>query len=174
MIVWTKGEIAWPRQNDVLLGLLLALTCVTRCSIGLSGYLKNIGAMRWIYFFEGVSFFVTSLLIAPYLGMTGILSVAILANVVWSGGYGFRRTAHLLGTTTGKVVGWLHTAGRYLLLMAPVVALLWWTASRVAPVAGLVTNTVVMGTLGFGLLWLIGLTPDLRAEIKSTLRKLIS
>jgi len=174
MIIWTKGEIAWPRQNDVLLGLLLALTCVTRCSIGLSGYLKNIGAMRWIYFLEGVSFFVTSLLIARYVGMTGILAVAILANVVWSGGYGFRRTAHLLGTTTGKLVGGLKTAGKYLLLMAPVVALLWSTASRVPPLAGLVANTVVMGTLGFGLFWLVGLTPELRGEIKSNLRKLIS
>jgi O-antigen/teichoic acid export membrane protein len=118
MIIWTKGEIAWPRQNDVLLGLLLALTCVTRCSIGLSGYLKNIGAMRWIYFLEGVSFFVTSLLIAPHLGMTGILSVAILANVVWSGGYGFRRTAYLLEITTRQVIGWLKTAANYLPLLA--------------------------------------------------------
>jgi O-antigen/teichoic acid export membrane protein len=174
MMVWTKGEISWPRRNDVLLGLLLAITCVTRCSIGLSAYLKNVGPMRWIYLFEGVSFFVMSLLTAHYLGMTGILSAAILANVVWSGGYGFRRTAQLLAIATSEVIGWLKTAGNYLLLMAPMVALLWWIASRVPLVAGLVTNIVVMGTLGFGLFWLIGLTPDLRAEIKSTFRKLIS
>ena len=172
LVVWTKGQIAWPRQNDVLLGLLLALTCVTRCSIGLSGYLKNIGAMRWVYFFEGVSFFLTSLFVAPYFGMTGILSVAILANVVCSGGYGFWRTAYLLAIPTSQVVGWLKTAGNYLLLMTPIVALLWWIASRLPPLAGLVTNTVVMATLGLGLLWLVGLTPELRREIKSTLRKL--
>jgi O-antigen/teichoic acid export membrane protein len=173
LIVWTRGQIVWPRHNDILLGFLLALTCVTRCSIGLSGYLKNIGAMRWIYFLEGVSFFVTSLLIAPYLGMTGILAVAILANVLCSGGYGFRRTAHLLAISTSQVIGWLKTAGKYLVLMAPIVGLLWWIASRVQPFVGLVTNTVVMCTLGLGLFWLIGFTPDLREEIKSVLRKLI-
>jgi hypothetical protein len=172
-MVWTRGQIAWPRHNDILLGFLLALTCVTRCSIGLSGYLKNIGPMRWIYFLEGVSFFVTSLLIAPHLGMTGILAVAILANLLCSGGYGFRRTADLLAISTGQVLGWLKNAGTYLVLMAPIVGLLWWIASRVPPLMGLGTNIVVMGTLSLGLFWLIGLTPALRGEIRSTLRRLI-
>lgn len=172
LVVWTKGAIAWPRRNDVLLGLLLALTCVTRCPIGLSGYLKKIGGMRWIYFFEGASFIVASLLVAPHWGMTGILVTAILANAVWSGSYGLLRTAEFFGVTKTHVLGWLKAAGAFALLMAPIVALLWWTASRMPALGGLFANSAIMATLGLSLLWRVGLTPDLRAEIKSTVQRL--
>ena len=173
MLVWTRGKITWPRRNDVLLGFLLTLTCVTRCPIGLSGYLKNIGAMRWIYFFEGISFFVMSLFVAPYFGMTGIICVAILANIACSGGYGIWRTAYFFGINASHVVGWLKTAAAYLALMAPLVAILWWIASRISPVSGLLMNAAVMATVGLGLFWIIGLTQPLRTEIKATLRKLV-
>jgi O-antigen/teichoic acid export membrane protein len=171
LMLWTKGAIAWPRRNDLLLGLLLALTCVTRCPIGLSGYLKKIGGMKWINFLEGAFFIVGSLIVARYWGMTGILIVSLLANVVWTGSYGLHRTAEFFAVTKVRVIGWLKAAGAYALLMAPIVGLLWWTASRMPPFWGLVVNSGAMATVGLGLLWLVGLTPGVRVEIKSILQR---
>lgn len=174
LIVWTKGEIAWPRRNDILLGLLLTLICVTRCPIALSGYLKNMGPIRWIYFFEGVSFFTASWLVAPRFGMTGILSAAVAADIVWSGGYGLWRTAFLFGVSTSTVVKWLRLPGNYLLLMIPIVAVLWWAASRLPPLLGLMTNTTAIITAGLALFWFAGLSPALRQELSGVARRMLT
>ena len=71
-----NGASSWPWWNDALMGVLMLLNCITRCQIGLLGYAKEIGGMRWIYFLEGACFVVASLMVARPFGTAGIILVA--------------------------------------------------------------------------------------------------
>ena len=56
LTVWTKGKVAWPVRNDILMGLMILIRSVSRCYIGLSSYAKQIRTMRWIYLLVVVCF----------------------------------------------------------------------------------------------------------------------
>jgi len=170
LAVWTKKVVAWPWRNDVLLGALLLLNCVGRCFLGLSGYAKELRTMRWIYFLEGATFAVAALLVAPHLGLSGIILMAILANLAWSGSYGIRWAARYLGVSVREILfEWLGPAQRYLLLLLPIAAGTWWATLSLPPIFRLVVNGGVVGAVGLALFWTSGLTPALRAELKHTL-----
>ncbi len=162
----------WPWWNDALIGALLLLNCVTRCQIGLSGYAKQIGRMRWIYFLEGAAFVGGSLIVGHYFGMTGVIVVAIVANLACSGSYGFRWAGRYLDVGAGEILGrWLRPALDYLVLLLPVVALLWWGTFGMPPLLKLIINVAVMSIAGLGLMWRMGLTLELRELVKTMLGK---
>jgi O-antigen/teichoic acid export membrane protein len=166
--VWTRGKIVWGIQNDVLLGSLLIVSCITRCHVGLLGPLKNIGGMRYIYFAEGLTFVVAGFVIAPHWGITGVLIVAVLADALLTGVYGFWRTADHFGTSVHEVLfGWLRSAWIYLGLMALISAAVWWSTLGLPPLARLITQIGVLGLTGLSLLWRAGLDSELRVELRA-------
>jgi O-antigen/teichoic acid export membrane protein len=172
--LWTKGRFSWPWQNDALMGVLLLLNLVSRCYIGLAGYAKRLETMRWIYFLEGASFVVGACWIAPRLGMTGIILVAIAANVAWSGSYGIRWAARYLEVSKAEIaIGWLRCAARYLAVMVPLAAFLWWATWSLTPPVRFALQTATMAVAGVVLLWKAGLTTDLRLELKEAPRRLL-
>jgi O-antigen/teichoic acid export membrane protein len=162
---------AWPWRNDVLLGLLLIVTSVTRCHIGLTGQTKQIGAMRFIYFLEGLTFVVAACLAAPRFGMTGIVAAAIIANILWSGAYGFWRTAHYFGIRVSEpLLAWLRPSYLYLLSMTPVTVLVAWGTAGLFIVPRFFVSATILFFIGSTLLWIIGLNTELRRELKQRLK----
>jgi O-antigen/teichoic acid export membrane protein len=171
--VWTKGLLGWGWWNDALMGLLVLVNCVTRCQVGLSGYAKQIKTMRWIYFFEGISFAVTAFLLSPYFGIPGIILVSLVANLAWSGAFGFSWVARYLGVTVQEIISpFLRYAGRYLLVMAPIAAAIWWATFEFPPWPRLLVNATIMSIVGLPLLWHLGLTEELRCDLKTGLARL--
>ena len=163
---WTRGWIAWDPLNDVLMAALLVTNSVTRLHGGLLGTAKNVGGMRYIYFLEGVSFVTLSFLVAPRWGMSGILAVALMMNLLWTGLYGTHRTAQELGVSFGEVAWrWLRPALGYALILVPVAALCHWLARPLPAAPRLAVSIVVMGAAGGTLLWKCGLTPAVRGEL---------
>jgi len=171
--VWTGGKILWGAQNDLLLGLLLMVTCVTRCHVGLLGPLKRIGGMRYIYFLEGLTFVVAAFLAAPRWGITGILSAAVLADALLTGVYGFWRTAKHFRISVWEVLfRWLGEAWIYLLLMAVISGGVWWSTRGLPAWPRLIAQGAILGLAGLPLLWRTGLTQGLRAELRGRLGQL--
>jgi O-antigen/teichoic acid export membrane protein len=157
----------WPWVNDVLLGLLLLVTSVTRIHISLTGQTKQIGAMRFVYFLEGISFVIAACLVAPHWGMAGIIVAAIVANIVWSGAYGFWRTALYFGVPLSEpLFAWLLPAFYYFLVMAPITVVLGWCTSGLFAVNRFFFCGAALFVIGAGLLWPVGLTSELRLELK--------
>jgi hypothetical protein len=163
-----RWPVAWPWHNDALMGFWIILSCVTLCHVGLTGPVKQIGAMRYVYFLEGATFVAGSFLIARHAGLTGIIAMAILADLLWSGGYGFWRTARYFQISIREPLFiWLQPTYRYLVLLAPMAALLWWGTFRLPALARLVIGSGVMALVGLSLLWCLGLTEDLRQELNA-------
>ncbi len=165
--VWTKGRISWTVTNDWLLCLLLLVSTVSRCHIGLAGQPNQIRGMRYVYFLEGLCFAGLALLATPRFGMTAILVTAIVMNIVWSGAYGVRRTAETMKEPLWHVAfGWLAAPGKYLLLFIPLAALWAGLVQPQSSLARLALNAGFVGLAGLFLLWRVGLTPDLRSEVR--------
>jgi O-antigen/teichoic acid export membrane protein len=165
--VWTKGAVFWPWRNDALMAVWLLLNCVNRCYICMAGYAKDLNRIRWVYLLEGICFVVTASLTVSRLGMSGIISMAILSNLIWSGSYGVRWAKGYFRVKTFELLGsWLGPAWRYLVLMLVLSFALGWGASRVPGAGRLVIEVGVMAVGGTSLLWLFGLSEELRQEIK--------
>jgi O-antigen/teichoic acid export membrane protein len=157
----------WPWRNDVLLGLLLIVTSVTRCNISLTGQTKQIGAMRYVYFFEGILFVTMASVAAPRWGMTGILVAAVLTNILCSGAYGFWRTARYFSIPMSEpLLTWLSPGYRYLIFLTPIAVLLGWGASDLFVIQRFFLCFVVLVVIGALLLWIGGLTKELRLELR--------
>jgi len=166
-----KFSSAWPWRNDVLLGLLLIVTSVTRCHIGLTGQTKQIGAMRFVYFLEGLSFVVAACLAAPRFGMTGIIAAAVVANILWSGAYGFWRTARYFGIRVSEpLFAWLRPSYLYLFSMTPITVLIAWGTAGLFIVPRFYVCATILFFIGSTLLWIIGLNNELRREFKHRLK----
>ena len=167
IVVWTKRTYDWPWYNDALMGLLLVATCVSRCHIGLSGYTKQIGTLRYVYFLEGATFVIGAYFAAGHFGMAGIIVVAILANVAWSGRYGVIRTARYFGASPRRLLAdWFVVALKFLLLLWPFTAAVWWATFRLPPLPRFMLGAALMLAVGPPVLWRVGLTPALRQEFK--------
>lgn len=168
--VWTGKRISWDSQNNLLLGGLLIVTCITRCHVGLLGPLKRIGGMRYVYVLEGITFVAAAFFVAPRWGLTAVLIVAIAADVVWTGIYGFRRTAVHFRTSVREVLfDWLASAWVYLGLMALIGAATWWSTLGLPPLPRLITQAGVLGMAGMALFWRSGLNAELRLELSGRL-----
>ena len=63
------------------------------------------------------------------------------------------------------VFQWLKPAVRYLLLLAPLAALLWWVTLPLSALPRLVLNSLTLSAVGLTLFWSIGLTVDLRKDL---------
>jgi len=69
--------------------------------------------------------------------------------------------------------GWLKPASRYLLLMAPISAGLWWGTFGLPSPLRLFVDSALMAVAGLTLLWFVALTPDLRQDLKTAARRVL-
>jgi O-antigen/teichoic acid export membrane protein len=170
--VWTHGRIAWNPRNDFLLALWFVIDCSTRFHVAAVGLTKQIGAMRYINFCEGLVFVTAAICAAPYFGISGIIIAAIVANILCSGIFGVRRSANYFQIPARKIVlGWMAGPMTYLLLLSVILVICHFCTEPLPPLARLIVNAAVSGGFGLWLFWQFGLNLDLRAEAGLVLSK---
>lgn len=163
--LWTHDRISWPIENDILMGCSLIVYAATRCHIGLACITKTVGAMKFIYFAEGILFVSLGLVFAPRLGLTGIILGGILTNMLLSGVYGVRRSSRYFGISAGTIVfGWLRPPALVLACMSTVALALWYATNQLSPVLQLAICGTVSGIIAALCFWRFGLSPSLRQE----------
>jgi hypothetical protein len=131
----------------------------------MAGYAKDLKFIRWIYPLEGISFVVTAILAARYLGFSGVILMAILADVVWSTICGIRWAKGYFGVGSSELlVTWLKPFYRYFALMLLLSCALVWSTAGLANPVRLAIQAAGMSAAGISLLWFCGLTEELRKE----------
>ncbi len=172
--VWTSGRITWEPWNDLLLACVLFSTAVTRCHTSLVGITKQIRGMKFIYLLEGLAFVTLSVLLVPWLGLTGLLIAALVCNVGITGTYGIGRTAGYFQISWLKVIGWSARPARILLLTAGL-----FSISQAPVLVGLdarlrffIGASVFCGVV-MPALWFFGMNPGLRIELTGLVVKIL-
>lgn len=164
--LWMHGQFSWPVANDFLMALFILSYTSTRCHIGFAGLTKQIGIMKFIYLGEGVVFILLGYVLAPLLGLAGIIIAGILANLFCSGLYGLNRTRGYFSIPAREVLfDWLKFPARLFACLLIVAAALWFGTRQLPPVVRLVLDAAGYGLLGSFLLWRLGLPESLRQEL---------
>lgn len=173
LYVWTKGRVSWDPINNLLLAGMIFVFSITRCHIAMSGIEKKIGMGRFVPLAEGCLFILASLFAVPRWGFPGLLICAICANILLSGSYGLYRSHHFFGCSYSQMAfGWLKTPFKFSLGMG----LLALPAVQLVSPLNSMTQLFILGGLfaviAPTMLWFIGLTTQLRAEVQRILSKL--
>jgi len=90
--VWTAGKIAWLPLNDMLLGTWLFILSMQTTHSSFVAVTKQIRGMRYIFFAEGCTFFIVSLLLAGRWGVPGMVLTSICCSLLFSYQYSLRRS----------------------------------------------------------------------------------
>jgi O-antigen/teichoic acid export membrane protein len=165
--VWTKGRIAWNPWNDLLLAIWFVTTCSTTLHVSMTTLIKQIGTMRYVYFFEGLIFVATAIFLGFFLGISGIILAAIVANILCSGIFGIRRTVKYFQVSAAEVlIGWMAGPMKYFLLFGLILTGCRFLTEPLSPIVRLFVNAAIAGIAGLWLLLQVGLTAELRAETR--------
>jgi O-antigen/teichoic acid export membrane protein len=169
--IWTHSRISWGIQNDLLMALYIITITSTRCHIGLAGLTKQIRAMKYIYILEGAAFVALSLLLAPRMGLAGVIVSGIISDLLCSGLYGLKRTTGYFNIPASGVLGWLKLPVRLFLVMLCIVFVLWLTTRNLAAPTQLMVDVLASGITGGYCFWRIGLPSHLQNEVAVLLQK---
>lgn len=83
--IWTNGAAHWDRTVDVLLATWMVLAGIHRCFTNFAGVTKVFAGVRWFPWLEAAVTTVLSFLLAPALGVPGVLIAMIVANLLFEG-----------------------------------------------------------------------------------------
>jgi O-antigen/teichoic acid export membrane protein len=169
--IWTHGRISWSPVNDLLMAVSFFVYLTTRLSIGMTAATKRIGAMKFIYFLEGIAFVILGLLLAPRLGFAGVIVSGIVTDLLFSGIYGAHRVALYFEIGYEAMFkGWFRRPLAFLAVSSLAAFGFWSVARSLSAPAQLVVDAIVFGTILLILFWRIGLAGHLRIEIASRLK----
>ena len=168
--IWTSAKVSWSPVNDWLLGAMLLVFTTTRCHTHFVIVTKNVGRMKYIYFMEGVVFVGSAALLVTRLGFAGLFIAAIVCDICFSGSYGMYRTARFAQLKGWDVVRWLYPAFRFFVCVGCLAAVSGALTARFSPQIRLMWNAGVLVSCGSLLFWGVGLTKELRSEVRSILR----
>jgi O-antigen/teichoic acid export membrane protein len=163
--IWTQDRISWPIENDILMACSLMIYASTRCHITLAGITKKVGAMKYIYFAEGLCFVGLGLLLAPHLGLTGIILSGILTNLCFSGVYGIRRSTRYFNLKAQEILfHWLRPPALVCCGMTSAAVAIWYPTRMLAPLVQLLVCGAIIGIIAAVCFWRLGLPAGLRQE----------
>lgn len=163
--IWTHDRISWPIQNDILMACSLMVYASTRCHIGLACITKRVGAMKYIYFAEGLCFVGLGLVLAPYLGLTGVILSGILTNLFLSGVYGIRRSTKYFNLNGREILFyWLRPPALVCFCMIIAAVALWYPTRTLAPLTQLFVRGSSIGIIAALCFWRVGLPAGMRQE----------
>lgn len=159
--LWTGGAVQWSATGDLLLGLLLIITVLSRCIVGLFGITKNLQPVRHIFLFEGVTFIGLAIFLAKTFGMNGVLVASILAQLLVTTFLSLMAARPVLKNITPAV---------RLYVLPPLICFLGWSATipLSSPTAGWLANLLVLGfvaSISGGLALLFVIPSALRSDI---------
>lgn len=171
--LWTHNRISWPIENDILMACSLVVYAATRCHIGLACITKTVGAMKYIYFAEGLLFVGLGLVLAPRLGLTGVILGGILTNLLLSGGYGIRRSTGYFNLSAREILfEWLRPPALVFLCLGVVAVGVWYVTRTLPPLTQLLVCAAILGIIAAICFWRLGLSEGLRQEGLSRLARL--
>ncbi len=125
--IWTKGKVAWPPQNDLLLGILVIVLLMTRNLSGLSLLTKEFGLLRYIYFFEGVFFVGVSLVVLPLGGITAMIGASLVGSCLFSFPACLWRVSRFFELTPLRILlDWSKGPMRIVAILVPIALLNAW------------------------------------------------
>jgi len=165
LYIWTKNRISWSFENDLWMTVSLMVYALTRCHVCLAGIAKQIKAMKYIYFTEGVAFFGLGLLVAPIYGLTGIIITGIMTNLIFSGVYGNYRSAKYFGARNVELLLWLKSPTKLLFLSALVAGVIWWLTRSMNATHQLLVRGIAMSIISGFLFIKVGLTRSMYNEL---------
>jgi Na+-driven multidrug efflux pump len=148
--LWTQDKIHWPASNDWLLAGWMIIMTITQCHNKLVLLTKKIGAMRYIYFMEGVVFVMVSCLVARRGGLPAIIGSSIVCSAIFSGAYGVWRVSCFFDFSLREVaLGWLRPMGTVWLFYLPAAVLAGYLADSLPPIIRLGISAALAGSVGF-------------------------
>jgi O-antigen/teichoic acid export membrane protein len=164
--VWTRGKVQWPVSHDILLGIWMVLLAMVHCHDGLILLTKEVGAMRYVFFIEGVVFFLAASLAVKLGGFPAILACSILCSLLFSGSYGIWRISRLFGLSWREVAfKWQLPLLKVLLFFVPIAILIWRLSDGLPPASRFAANLIVGGTVGAVLSLRYAFCSDLQREL---------
>lgn len=165
--VWTNGRITWPAVNDYGLAVWMVVMAILHCHNGFVLLTKQIGAMRYVYFVEGLVFVVSAMLAASAGGILAVVGCSLACSCLFSGAYGVWRIAQYFGISRGEVVfQWLRLMVKTILLCLPVSLLVWFLAHKItAPPLRLTAYAALFGGLGSLIFLRYGLPLNFQREL---------
>ncbi|MDE3097839.1 MAG: oligosaccharide flippase family protein [Verrucomicrobiota bacterium] len=163
--IWTSGKIIWPPENDVLLGLWIFFTALQAPHCNFVAVTKQIGGMRYLYFVEGCSFVLLSLLLGYRWGIPGIVGSSVLCLVFFSYQFGLRRSQKYFRVSFLELtVGWIKPSLKLAAALVPAAIVIWFATSGLPVLWRLMVNGAAAGLIG-GLLFLrLGVPPEMIRE----------
>ncbi len=172
--LWTHGRIAWNQINNLLMAGFIFIDTVGRCyGIFVVQTTKQVGFAKWIYFLEGIFFIIFGTLTAKQWGFTGLFSALILSKIIVSSSYGVYRCKLFFGCNYREIViTWLAPSIRYIVGFAPIAYIIWIALDYLPKDLRLFPICITLMIPGGLLLWLFGLTTELREDIRKLLPKL--
>lgn len=159
--VWTSGHIAWEPAADLLLGLLLILTTATRCIVGLFGVVARLQPVRAVYFLEACVFIALAIPASHWFGVTGILTVSLLAHALVTAIMPVRAAIPYAGGDGGFL--------RMMLISLAIVVMVFLAGPAWMGIPRLTVSSILITTAGFvtgtALAWRLLITPQMRRDL---------
>jgi O-antigen/teichoic acid export membrane protein len=171
LALWTKKRVAWGSSTDWLMGAMVITYSVTRCYTGFIGLTKDIRFMKYVYLLEGLIFIGASVLAARVWGINGIISSAIVTDLLSSGLYGLFRTEEYFTRNVRSLFAWFRGPIRLLLFLCAAFAATAWATSALNSPIRLAVRIAVALSVGLTFFWQFGLGASLRAEVTQLLAR---
>ena len=168
--IWTHRLIAWPPENDLLLGIWLVITALLRAHTTLAMQTKVFGWLRYVFLVEGVCFLSTALLLIRRGGIPALLWASIACSLIFSFPYGIRRTRQYFEVSATEVgIQWCLPAFNFLLWFGSAALAVYLLSAHLTAWPQLLFRASFCVAVG-GILFLrLGLDNTLKQELRRRL-----
>ena len=165
---WTQGKVSWDLRTDVCASVYLFVWCITHCYAGFPGLMKQIRGYKYVILLEGGCVVFGAILFAPTFGFPGVFIPAIAGNLFCSGFYGaYRVSQHFSMSVFDVTLAWTGRALLYIVVFAFCGTAIFWLGAGFSGFGAFLIKAVSAGTLGMILALAVGVTPEMRGELRS-------
>jgi O-antigen/teichoic acid export membrane protein len=160
LALWTGGKIGWAIRNDWLLALWLMLLAQVGGHGSLIMALKQVRALKWVYFGEGLAFVIVCLAIGRG-GFSWFLGTSVVCTAAFTLAYGTRRIAGIMNQPMGVVaLQWQKPMLKVLAWLGPVGFMLQLCTASWQPIWQLLIRGAILGGAGCVMLLRFGITGE--------------
>jgi O-antigen/teichoic acid export membrane protein len=164
--LWTHGKIQWHPWYDILLAIWLVVLAMGRPHNSLVIVTKQIRAMRYIYFVEGVVFVGLGLWTIQLAGIPALISTSIVCAAAMSMAYGIYRSTKFFDIPTATILwSWNKPMLAELLVLVPLTATVAYFWPQPNSWSGLLLQSGTVGVIGVAVFWKLGVPVNLQREL---------
>ncbi len=161
--LWTSGKVTWSVQGDIILGLMVLTTSLSRSFMAVFGITKNLKPVRIIYFIEGIVFVPTAILSARWFGVEGVLAASLVVHFLVTSISSARAASKVLGSCRKIAAPTLQTT----IMVGLGTGTAWLAlALDLSPLARLAAAAPPV-LLGMLFAWRLVLPSEIRSQVQS-------